>query len=518
MSRATNDLISKFIILPKAVNITNPKLLRLFETFKLNYDEFLPTKKPSFIDKNPFEFHSSYNGNQSYVNNPRLSVTKLLTESWCELRDYYEVYSGSVMEPSSEAQSLGSKYHEELEMESFEIISIGEFQKVLSEIFPVEQCEPGFRGIKDPGLAEIAFEPENMLAYDWAESIMFKLYSLMLNSETRELLVHDYLDLTHQKLGLSPDSVLISGIIDHLKLVNVKDPQDFSMFEEIKAFLDLKFDNGIVDLDALFLGLENILSSYNEIYKLQITDVKTRRFNKIPNQDSVLKSAYLQVSYYKEFFERLSQDSKYTYESLCTNAMIRHHDLDKPLHPIILFSLLRKYPELFLNDFKSIAKGSSIGHVPYSSEFKEFDGYDFTDILTPEILKSLEQIDDFNYKSILSTDILRKWERPLTLRYFAARSSQFFNLFKPFNSDLISIEYHNVRTKFNFKTIKYKFNKDDLENSVVSSSNFWNGTSSPRVVDDLSKCKYCDFNTKCSVPNQDMKYFGHKLSNFLNQG
>lgn len=517
------DLINLFLKSHKTVQVSNEKLLRLFNTFKLDYSEFLPTIRPSHVKKTPFEFHSTYNDNESFITKPRLSVTKLLTHSWCELREYYTIYSGSMKEPKSEALLLGTKYHEELELEILEIINIIEFQKLLLRVFhPEDTVEPVVEPEHPPGeeadevpLLILNLDAESELSNEWVESALIRLYHLLVRSETRELLVHAYLDLEGQKLQYTDKSVLISGVIDYLQLTNVKDPNDFAMFEEIQALIDLDF-NQYLDLDNFFLGVEQITSSYANDYKLKIADVKTRRTNYIPNQESVLKAAYLQVCYYKNFFDKLSSNTIDTYHYLCHNAEHRNCDLDKPIDPIIVFSLLRKYPHLLLVDFCKIANGEPIGFEPYDS-IPKANGYDFTNAFNGSDFAQLKELDDFDYTTILNHQVLKQWKSPLTLRYFAARVAQFYTLFNNFTSDNIAVEYHNARTKFNFKTIDYKYSEQDLQLSVQHASSFWNGTAKPALINDLRKCKYCDFNSKCSVPNKNLKSFGVELKHFLNE-
>lgn len=493
----TRDLITKFITKPSIVQIPNKKIASLYDTFRLDHKVLLPREKPPYVNETPFQFHSSHNGNTSYVTQPRLSVTKLLTESWCELRDYYTVYSGSMVEPKTESLLLGTKYHEELEQESFEAINIGEFEEILRQYIQDQDHQ------------------DSELALDWVTNLIFKLYTFVIKSETRELLVHGYLDLESQTLEshlekLNSNSVLVSGVIDHLRLYNKQDVEDLSMFEEIQLFMD----GDTVNLQNFFVGVSQIIDSYKDKMGIKITDVKTRRVNYIPTQESVLKSSYLQVCYYKQFFQDLSNLPQNTYNLLLHNAKARNCDLDEPIHPFTVLGLLRMYPELLLEDFKTLARGDDIGFEPFDSHSTQRP-YDLSQIPGKEIIRRLSGVDEFDYLAILNDSILCEWKKPPTLRYFASRSAQFFGLFKPFNLDDLSIEYHNIRSRSNFKTLEYKFNKDDLENSVISASNFWNGYAPPRPIDDISKCKYCDFNFKCSVPNKDLRSFGTKLNSFL---
>lgn len=502
LRKSSNELIQKFVQTTSSSTVKNEKLLRLYDNFHLHYDQLLPTEKPKYVKQTPYEFHSTVNGNENYININRLSVTKLLTESWCELREYYNIYSGSLREEKTESLILGSKYHETLELEDFEVINIHEFEKILEQVF---------------GKDEVV-DNESELFVNWFENIIFKLFHLILKSDTREVLVHNFLDLNRGQFNpKEDDAVLISGIIDHIKFEPFV-AENYSMFEEIQAYTDF---NEFLNLNELFITAASIINSYKDQYKLNFIDVKTRQYNKIPNQESVIKSAYLQISYYKYFFDVMSNDIDNCYNMLCKNATTRHCDLDKPINPKTLFSLLRKYPQLLLTDFKTLAVGDSIEFSQFDNYESKYDAYDFTSVFTPDHMKTLKEIDDFNYESILNPHILTKWSKPVTLRYLISRSSQFFNLFRPFNlfnspkSNTVSIEYHNLKTNYNFKTINYKYDPMALQYSIDSATKFWNGLKPPNINRDLSKCKYCDFNSKCQIPNKDLKSLGAKLTGFL---
>lgn len=490
-------MIEKF--LKNKIISQNEKLLKLYTVFGLPPNQLLPPSRPLNLPP-PFEFHSIENQDTSYISSPRLSITKLLTSSWCELRDYYEVYSGSIR-TTNEALKLGSKYHESLELEDFEVINIDIFEEFLKSLPDLRDCE------FTVAIEDLNFDRESTLANDWFEGIILRLFNLITKSDTRELLVHDYLDLKNHRFHNSDDSVMVSGIIDYIKLFNPSDTNDLSLFEEVQLYLEL---NPNVLLNTFLDEIKTLVNDHE--YELKFTDIKTRQVNQIPAQTSVLMSAYLQVCYYKHFFENLAQDPIQSSDMLLKNALIRHCDIDKPIDMRLMLSLLRRYPDLLLEDFKLLANGS----------FKPLQSidpieYDVSNLITEKDIENLNQMDNFDYHKILNKDILTKWKIPLTLRYFAQTSGKFYHIFKPFKCKDISIEYHNVRTNLNFQTVEYKFDQTKLNESIESSSKFWNGEKIPKGVNNLGKCKYCDFNTRCPVPNKDLRNIGWELTNFLNQ-
>lgn len=482
-------MITRFI--DGNVIMKNEKLLNLYKVFKLSPLELLPVTAPPHVTLKPFQYHSTVNQDPSYISHPRLSVTKLLTRNWCELREYYNVYAGSIRTKPSVAVQLGLKYHETLELEDFEIINIEEFMNLLNSKLAMAND----------------FDAESLLAQDWLENIVVKLYSLITRSHTRELLVHGYLDINHQQLDPNPtsaDLILVSGIIDRIRLYNESDVHDLSLMEDIQTMLE--FDPYITP-QGFAESVKEIISAnnYHQQYKLQFADVKTRQYNSIPLQHSVRYGAYLQVSYYKYFFDRLILDPNVCYNMMLENAKRRGCDLDKPIDIRIVLGLLRKYPHILLKDFTIIANQKSENPC----------GYNLTEVIDEKDIDALNETDAFDYHVILNHDILRYWSQPLTLRYFAKLCSLFFSIFTPFQSSKVSVEYHNVLSNYNFKTLDYQYDWTDLKALMEQLSQFWNGTKAPQPTNDLTKCKYCEFNSKCPVPNRDMSYIGSHLAEFL---
>ena len=147
------------------------------------------------------------------------------------------------------------------------------------------------------------------LAVDWAEMLIERLFSLIMGAEAREILLHGYLNLKNRLFVTNKDeiressSVLVSGIVDYIKLQNVTNPSDGTLFDDIHGFVDSAFDQvdnvPLVDLSQFLPEAKQILQNYD--FRLTFTDVKTRSARQIPRQESVLEAAKFQTFYYRHF-------------------------------------------------------------------------------------------------------------------------------------------------------------------------------------------------------------------------
>lgn len=544
-------IIDKFI-LPDGSDVisdapkkqTLPKLRNLVNNFSIEDDELLPLEKPYYIKDNPFEFHSTYNSDLSYVNIPRLSVTKLLTDQWCELRDFYTVYSGSPVKEPTKEMKLGNETHIKLELETHKLINTSALSKqvdrLIEEQLDVDKEKMGLlTDLQDISIASEKLNMlledldgafgESMLATDWFDKIIGRLFTLITTSEAREVLLHGYLNFETStfvskgvELPLDKNKhVLVSGVVDYLKIFNPENELDYSMFKDIQDYIEFSFPTSnkhhSIDLSKFLEYIKTIIKEYNTTYNLRITDVKTRSWNKIPHQESVLNAAKLQACYYRRMFGILAgefDNDGVAYNMLLENATRRNLDIDKPISLKTVLILLRTNSSLIYNDFVKLANGDPIGFGPYDDFVKKTylekqSDYDLTKLFTVTNINTfLDRIQeaegsDFDYAQIFTADILKPWKTPLTLRYFAARASQLFNVYEPIISDNLSIEYHNGKTGQCFHINHYKYDFEELESETKRATTLWNGSRSPVPVHDLSKCNYCDFSPKCSIPNPD---------------
>ena len=546
---------------------TNPKpnsskMRNLLTTFHIDEEESLPLEKPGYIKETPFEYHSKYNSDASYISIPRLSVTKLLTFQWCELREFYTIFSGSPVKEETKEMKSGTEAHLRLELETHKLINVEDIERI-TDIFmekEIDSYEKHINTLTDPDdillakkdlskLTEILHGaiPESSMANEWMNKIISRLFTLINTSEAREVLVHGYLDFqTSQFTSNLRDFllnqlnlVLVSGVVDHLKLFNPNDETDYSMFEDIQDHVEFTYlsqrKHQWIDLSKFFKDIDPIIKEYSDIFKIAIADVKTRSWNKLPQQESVLQAAKLQVEYYRNMFGILAgefDDMDIGYEMLLENAKRRNLDVDKPISIKAALAFLKANHTIIFKDYVKLANGEAIGFDSFDKFSRERylnqeSNYDFTKVLKGTNREDyISQIkysdkDGFDFDEILTSDILKTWKIPLTLRYFAARSSQLLNLCKPFLSDSLSIEYHNVKNDQCFHTNYYNYNANEINEDTARASAFWNGSRPPVPVEDLSKCNYCDFSSRCVIPNPHKKVpdsygsVGSKMKHFI---
>lgn len=538
------------------------KIRNLLTTFHIDEGESLPLMKPRFIKETPFEFHSKYNRDSSYINIPRLSVTKLLTFQWCELRDFYTIFSGSPVKEETKEMKLGTEAHLKLELETHKLIQVEDMERItdtfvetmlesfrnhmktLTEPDDILQAKEDLTDITELLCGAVA---ESSMANEWMGKIISRLFALATTSEAREVLVHGYLDFntsrfTSKLLDFQLNQlnhVLVSGVVDYLKLFNPNDKTDYSMFKDIQDHVEFTYlsqnKRQLIDLSQFLVDVAPIIHEYSDTYMLGVTDVKTRSWNRLPQQESVLQAAKLQASYYRKMFGVLAGEfdsMEIGYEMLLENAKRRKLDVDKPISIKTALSLLKANHNIIYKDYVKLANGEAIGFEPFDKFVEEEylnkrSNYNFARLLNGSTkedfisqVKSSDK-DGFDLEGILNSEILKTWKIPLTLRYFAARSSQLFHLCKPFLSDSLSIEYHNVKNDQCFHTNYYTYNSDEVDEVTASASTFWNGSRAPVPVQDLSKCNYCDFSSRCLIPNPHKKVpgsygsVGSKMKHFI---
>lgn len=505
-SRSTRDaaeiIIDKFVASPVSPEIkqkakrkstrASVSVLTLYANLNSNVSQYLPVNNTSGIS--PFQFHSTHNGDSSYITSPRLLVTKMLVNQWCQLRDFYRVFASSPRIAPTRLMQMGSEEHLRLETSTHPVVSVESPQLPMGVM---------------PFLYE-ANAKESETAGTIAESILFRLYSLFVTSEAREIRVHSYINLQDLHLEahkLSENSVLVNGVIDVIELKDKDDPEgDFSMIEELNAYIPNynvpiieTYNEGehipepeISEGDAKY-SLTSFIEEVRQMSKIYagavetvVGDVKTRSILTIPAQQSVVDAAKFQVFYYLKFLKILALSGK-TYQSLLDSWELRRVDLDAPINYHTLFVMLKKYGSVIYDDMERLAKGIPLG-------VEDFDNVDHknTQYDPGECFPKHER----------EHPLLRPWKKPLTLRYFIARSAQFYELLGPFLSPNCKVEYRNVRTHRVIATKRYVYNDTDLQSQIVQACLFWNGKSDPRVNEDLSRCKNCEFRAHCVVPHR----------------
>ncbi|CEP61935.1 Exo5p LALA0_S04e03994g [Lachancea lanzarotensis] len=449
-----------------------PKVRKLFKDEEnsafLSYH--LPEKlKNPYLDAQARAKIDPVSGKLEFAGTPRLSVTKLLTKRWCELRETYDIYSQIPIYEHGQV-AVGRREHQRLEDEAHVIPSSVEL-------------------LKEELGTEVPQDATHTLAESWFQT-MIRLLALFQTGQAREILCHGYLSSRDCQLDgdvTEEDAVLVSGIIDHLVLKrrNAKDPTPTPLLSDDVSGKDIK---------TILQSLNGTIQRSGNDLEVIVSDVKTRSTKTIPQQSSVVNASKIQVMYYRYFLEGLSTEASRTYERLLMNARKRGIDVDAPINPAKLVVLMET-SSVIAHDMKRLQNGSPIGFAP----FDEFYG----DIKSPKYEYNLE-----SFRSVIKkadtherySDLFVKWATPLTLRYFAARLAQMYTNVGPFLSKNLMIEYYSGNANFHRMAFEYKL--EDIKHHSTQSALFWFGKRNiepikPTVRNMLTYCNYCDYEQIC---------------------
>lgn len=499
----------------------------------------------------PFTYHSAVNGEANYVTQPRLLVTKLLTSSWCELRKFYEIYAGLPQKPPTARIQSGTDYHNHLEAQDHAIVPEEKLKRLISEQLGKFSSD------------EQKILKQNSKAADlgshWADQVVARSLVVSRKRYAREIYVHGFLNIHTGKLATTeaelPLAVLVNGQIDVVKIddSNCKKAYTDALAQRQVAVSTYKeatdeelFWQGVQDFQFVDLSTElprakQRLDNAAEHSYLHVRDVKTRASNFIPQEQLVVNAAKVQCMFYAQFLHNLSKSAEFGYASKLENAKRRGVDVDRPIGvALVTLCLILNWSSMML-DMRKLARGEPLG----------FDGFDKMEsaimdkeapIVTTEASEDATAMDEakpFSLSNFLSeaefrsmlaeiygesspalseeiSDLFGPWKRPLTLRYFAARSGQAFHLFEKFKPGSVCIEYHNVKTH---RVIAYKhfpFSDEVMSKSIQETCSFWSGQRKPRATDDRSKCRHCDFLSRCPAINAPLDQLaGEKIYKLL---
>lgn len=484
---STWDVVKTF--LPHSAKMLappSPKEAKVMEMFGLGTESLIRVPPLASLPS-PFTYHSTVNGDVSYVKTPRLSVTKLLVGAWCELRTFLEVYAGLPPRPSVARLESGRRYHEKIEAQSHKTVDVSSVEAQIGRL--LEQHPPNKRDeLVGPPIAA-------KLAADWISNTVVRSIELVYNYHVREIPMHAFLNLQTGELVTESarleDAVLVNGIADAIEVMGLTQ-------ETLQHFAgDQHRGAGIVDLSEQLATARRRAAALAQLCHLRFTDVKTRERNTIPNQQLVIDAAKVQCMLYTQFTRNLSSSFGFAYSSCLQNGRVRGVDPDAPIGLATATTLLLAHFEVLAQDCIKLAQGqpfefgeASESTAPYSLGSFLSEG-EFRHILT---LVYGDRFDRVNISCLFGV-----WQKPLTFRHIAARTAQAFQIYRPFDCELVSVEYHNVRTGRIIEVKTAAFDASELAKTIRDVARFWNGSRPPVATDDLSKCRYCDFKGRCAV-------------------
>ena len=459
---------------------------------------------------NPSPFHNGLPPIKAPQRAKRLSVTSLLTKSWCEIRFAYDIYSQVPRITTSELL-LGLKQHSNLEL-----ISHPRNNTLL-------QFESDWN------------VPKDKLIDQWIQT-MYRLVSLFVKGEAREIFCFAYIDSTDDKFSFVNDLpsvewkeyiekvnqinfedyyhkskndqyILLSGVIDHLRLKSIVDNRKVT--HSLYSLSEIQNPN--YDIKLILDNIEDMLS--RKELCIQVGDVKTRQKFNIPKQNSVIDSSKIQVMYYKKFLSNMGKDPSITYQSLLLNAFERGYNIDEPIHPLKIFSLILQNPFL-MSDMEKLKQGKEIG-------FLQFDNYIKRNNTTNMDLTVYKDKFDGHLLKCLNS-LCGIWDTPVTLRYLAARLSQLYYFIGKIISKNLLIEYYCRGV--NFENLFFEYDESIFIAHHINSMQFWFGNRdiepfTPNFYNFATFCKKCDYRDVCSwkKKGEDLcKKMGDSLSSLQN--
>lgn len=321
----------------------------------------LPTHRHEL---SPFAYFSTVNSNESYVSHPRLAVTRLLTDGWCELQQWFDIYAGSVPRADTTRLDIGSRYHKQLELAVHAFPTLEEVQAVTG----IELLEGG------------------KTALQFADTIA-KLVALAKTGECREALVTAFLNLDKDNVEktVTEESVIVNGVADILLLKNSK-------------------------------AVENWKTAGPVGGTLLVGDVKTRMVNSVPHQLQV-DAARDQCLFYSEFILMLAADRNYAKLVFLASArrrgaevtprdlvviLLMHHDVLSPDKSRASAASDLRFPEL-LERFQGRPFSNLKVWLPTMETFAELLADAFA--LFKETEVTLVFVEYHNYKTARVIDV-----------------------------------------------------------------------------------------------------------------
>lgn len=408
----------------------------------------------------------------------RLSVTKLLTKKWCELREAYDIYSRLPI--FEHAQVKGGKV---------------DHLKLEDETHPISQDWKTFVREFEMDIPSDPFHTYVEKLFDCSS----RLLSMFVDGEAREVLCHGYLDsrtgsFIKDKIKDDED-ILVSGVIDHL-ILGKRDKTSKVKSKNIQPVkLGELLDIPQKDIQETLKWIELNLPEMKETVDISVADVKTRSFKSVPSQNSVVKAAKYQVMYYRYFLSLLGSSAENAYKMILENARRRGFDIYKPVDPAKVFSLMES-DSLIIEDMRRIMDGKDIKFPPYdsdpkrySSELVEYDLSQYSEIITDT--RVIQRYGEF----------FTAWKEPVTIRYFAARLAQLYENVGSLLSDTLMVEYYHRGD--NFHNIIFDYDEKKISEQAFDSTNFFFGKRKvepipPTISNSIIYCTYCDYESVCS--------------------
>ncbi|OBA23598.1 hypothetical protein METBIDRAFT_76582 [Metschnikowia bicuspidata var. bicuspidata NRRL YB-4993] len=427
----------------------------------------------------PFDYHSKINGDKSYVHQPRLSVSKLLTDAWCELRSFYEIYAGLPRTSPLPTMKTGTEYHARLELKAHpkrEVVTLKtQIILLLSKLSPEVRNE------------HVRTRHGSSFAQNWMEQTVYRSICASHTKVVRELFIHGFLDLKLGNLVTSQtklrDGVLVNGIADIVRIdafnaveyindAGLSSPLHESLVESLPDGSTEFSLTPVLDLSVEIPKAKKFMTNLARDNFLHMRDVKTRKLNTVPNQVLAVNAAKLQCMYYAIFLHNLSRSAEFAYASCLENLKTRRIDPDEPISIALATEFLVVNFRVVALDCVRLAKGQHIGFQKFDEYAHRLLDYSLSHFVTEDEFRLLMKIhygEELDISDFDLTPLFTNWKIPLTLRYVSARTGQAFNIYEAFEPSSVCVEYHNPLKQEIIARMHYPFDRNEIEQSVEQS-------------------------------------------------
>lgn len=484
-------------------NKPNP-LEQLKEFFNGEPGRYLPQNN-LFKDGIPSPFERlSVNFDEGF--DSKLSVTKLLWFSHCELERIYLLYLSDNFSEYIEGIEHGVVLHRSLEKEAHPrrriCVSVNG-QKIYVETdrhYDYVNFESEKRNITEKG-GELASEnskegirvdgvkvgprnyptvissrnPKNTQAYLLLETLG-RLIVLLRQGSCREIYTHGYFTSKTNKFAIDGygDGIPVNGMIDELKLVSDNTDELTQLMSHMNAP-----DVPTSTYDEFIKEFNQYIMKNNPKIHLNVKEYKSRKSGTKPNRYFV-RTHLLQASIYYKLFKQGASNAESYYQSWVHESNGRGLHVYEPLDNDLIAFCCIAYPMFFEECMK----------MKYGYDM-EFGNVSFKPPQHPYVFKNTT-----NRKSLYA--LQGNWVYTPTLAHILARIAQVQNLTANFDGGKVEVEYLNLdRKSILVQTADY--DNEFMEKGVLNGMNLWLGRRDPTATINKALCMKCQFNDHCKV-------------------
>lgn len=483
-------------------NKPKPLIEQLKEFFTGETVRYLPQSNLFKRDiPTPFQQLST---NFDDASDTRLSVTKLLWFSHCELRKIYSLYLNGKFSEFVEGIEHGVVLHRSLEKEAHptrKICILVKDRKVYVETDKIHKYDnPGFGDISidkngingadqtESVISEVpqtgprnyptvisTINPKNTQAFLLLETLE-RLIVLLRRGSCREVSIHGFYSPKVDKFTIDgyEDGIPINGTIDELKLVS----DDHEVLSRLIKHMNASHvPTG--SYDDFIKEFSEYVENNDPQIQVNIKEYKSRKSGFKPNRYFV-RTHLLQASIYYKLFEQGACDAEVYFQSWISESMGRGLHVYEPLDNDTIALCCLVYPR-FLEECIKLKYGIGFN----------FEKVSFKPPKHPYIFRNTTNRNSLNV-------LQGTWIYTPTLAHILARVVQVQNLTAPFTGGKVEVEYLNLDRE-RISEEKADFDNEFMEKGVLQGMDLWLGKRDPKATMNKALCIQCEFNDHCKV-------------------